>query len=199
MTRPSVARVAVVVPLPEEIDLTNRAQVYDRLDAAFVSGAVVVVADFTGTRFCDSGALYHLLAVQQRAGARGGQLRLVIPPGGLVRRVSDLLGLESSLRIYPTTRAATAQLPPPGTACGPAGSRSGAAPMANPCPAELGASVHPLPCQPSAEPETRPAKSSGDQAMESEVVPFRRGRYAAERTAWRPGPRRGGRQPPSRA
>lgn len=38
----------VVVPLDAEIDLTNRDDVYDRLYAAFVSGAVIVVADFTG-------------------------------------------------------------------------------------------------------------------------------------------------------
>ena len=109
------ANLAVVVPLAGEIDLVNCEQVYGRLDAAFVSGPAVVIADFTATSFCDCASLRRLLTVQQRAAARGAQLRLVIPPGSQVRRVAELLGLDGRLRIYPGMREAD----------GPAGSRSG--------------------------------------------------------------------------
>jgi anti-anti-sigma factor len=105
---------AIVVPLAAEIDLTNSEQVYDRLYAAFISGTAVVVADFTATWFCDCASLRRLLSVQQRAAAQGSQLRLVIPPGSLVRRVADLIGLDGQLHIYPSTREATAWLSYPG-------------------------------------------------------------------------------------
>lgn len=104
---------AIVVPLAGEIDLTNRQQAYDRLYAAFVSGAPIVIADLTGMTFCDCGSMRRLLAVQQRAAARGGQLRLVIPPASPVRRVADLTGLDHRLRIYSTVCEAAAWVPQP--------------------------------------------------------------------------------------
>lgn len=100
---------AFVVPLVGEIDLTNCEQAYDRLYPAFVSGVAVVIADLTGTTFCDCASLRLLLAVQQHAAARGGQLRVVIPPGSPVRRVADLTGLDRRLGIYPTVRKAAAR------------------------------------------------------------------------------------------
>jgi anti-sigma B factor antagonist len=115
MTCRQVAGPAVVVPLAGEIDLVNCEQVYGRLDAAFVSGADIVIADFTATSFCDCASLRRLLTVQQRAAARGGKLRLVIPPGSSVRRLAELLGVNGRLHIYPGLHEAD----------GPAGSRSG--------------------------------------------------------------------------
>lgn len=99
---------AIVVPLPTEIDLTTCEQVYDRLHAAFVSGAAVVIADFTGTWFCDCGSLHRMVTVQQRAAAHGGRLRLVIPPGNPVRRVARLTGLDLRLNIYSSVPEAVA-------------------------------------------------------------------------------------------
>lgn len=103
---------AVVVPLPAEIDLVNREHIYDQLYAAFVSGAAVVIVDFSATMFCDGSSLQRLLAVQERAAAHGSQLRLVIPPGSAVRRVADLLALDHQLLIYPSAREALAWVPP---------------------------------------------------------------------------------------
>lgn len=103
--------VLAIVPLPGEIDVTSCEQVCARVGAAFAGGAAVVLADFTATWFCDCGSLRRLLAVQQRAAAEGSQLRLVIPPGSLVRRVADLTGLDRRLHIYSSVREATAWLP----------------------------------------------------------------------------------------
>jgi anti-anti-sigma factor len=108
------ANPAVVVPLAAEIDLTNNEQAYDRLCAAFVAGAAVVIADFTATSFCDCSSLRRLLAVQQRAAAGGGQLRLVIPSGSPVRRLADLMEMNGRLHIYPSAREASAWTPTPG-------------------------------------------------------------------------------------
>jgi anti-anti-sigma factor len=91
----------------------RQAPAYDRLYAAFASGAGVVIADFTATRFCDCSALRRLLTVQRRAVAQGGQLRLVIPSGSLVRRVAVLTGLDGQLHIYLSVREAAAWLKRP--------------------------------------------------------------------------------------
>jgi anti-sigma B factor antagonist len=114
MTSQPGAGPAIIVRLAAEIDLTSSDQVCDRLYAAFARGAAVVIADFTGTWFCDCSSLRRLLAVQQRAAARGGQLRLAIPPGSPVRRVAALTGLDQRLHIYSSTREASAWLPRPG-------------------------------------------------------------------------------------
>ena len=96
----------VIVALPAEIDLSNADQVYDQLYAALAAGAAVVIADFTGTRFCDCACLNRLLRVQNQAAARNARLRLVIPPGAPIRQVVKLLGLDQQLPVYASTEAA---------------------------------------------------------------------------------------------
>jgi anti-anti-sigma factor len=98
----------VVVALPSQIDFTTQERAYDRLYAAFASGATVVIADLTGTAFCDCASLRHLVTVQHRAAARQAQLRLVIPPGGLVRRLATLMQLNHQLPVYLSLREAVA-------------------------------------------------------------------------------------------
>jgi len=134
MTCQQRAGPVVVVPLAGEIDLFNCDQVYDRLYAAFVSGATVVIADFTATSFCDCASLRRLLAVQRRAATQGTQFRLVIPPGNPVQRLAELLGVNGRLHIYPGLHEASL-LPASSdfrvtrsywfAVYGPAGSRSG--------------------------------------------------------------------------
>lgn len=103
----------MIVALPAEIDLSNAEQVYDQLTAALAGGAAVVIADFTGTRFCDCACLNRVLRVHNQAGGRHAQLRLVIPPGAPVRETVKLLGLDRQLSVYPSTDAAQAD-PGPG-------------------------------------------------------------------------------------
>lgn len=102
----------VVVALPVEIDLTSQERVYDQLYAAFASGAQVVVADFTGTTFCDCSSLRRLVAIRHRAAARDAELRLAIPPGP-VRRVAELADLDHMLPVYPGVREAVGAGPVP--------------------------------------------------------------------------------------
>lgn len=105
-------RVAVTVQLPAEIDLANQDRAYDRLYAAIVSGAGVVIADFTSTTFCDCSSLRRLLAIQRRAAAQGAELRLVIPPNGQVYRLAQFLDVHQLLRVYPATRDAASGTTP---------------------------------------------------------------------------------------
>ena len=103
----------MIVALPAEIDLSNAEQVYGQLAAALASGAAVVIADFTGTRFCDCACLNRLLRVHNQAAGHNAQLRLVIPPGASVREVVKLLGLDQQLPVYASIDAAQAD-PGPG-------------------------------------------------------------------------------------
>lgn len=103
----------VIVTLPAEIDLSNAEQVYDQLSATLASGAAVVIADFTGTRFCDCACLNRLLRVRNQAAGHNAQLRLVIPLGALVREVVRLLGLDQQLPVYASIDGAQAD-PGPG-------------------------------------------------------------------------------------
>src|SRR5262245_5278590 len=103
----------VIVALPAEIDLSNAEQVYDQLAAALAAGAAVVIADFSGTRFCDCACLNRLLRVHNQAAGHDAQLRLVIPRGAPVREVVKLLGLDKQLPVYASTDAAQAD-PGPG-------------------------------------------------------------------------------------
>jgi anti-anti-sigma factor len=100
-----------VVALPAEIDLSNADQVYDQLHAALVSGAAVVIADFTATRFCDCACLNRLLRAYNQAVAQDVQLRLVIPPGAPVRQVVKVLGLDQQLPVYASTDDASRARP----------------------------------------------------------------------------------------
>jgi hypothetical protein len=63
MTSPQGTGPPVLVPLAAEIDMTT----CDQLSAAFTRGALVVVADFTLTTFCDSATLRRLLAIHRQA------------------------------------------------------------------------------------------------------------------------------------
>lgn len=97
----------VIVPLPAEVDTANAGQVYDRLSAAVASGACVVIADLTATDFCDAGGVRRVVMICDEAAPAGGQLRLVIPHGALMRRVLVLLGVDHLLPVYPSIAQAS--------------------------------------------------------------------------------------------
>ena len=96
---------AAVVTLPAEIDTANACRAGQALRAAFVPGVRIVVADMSGTRFCDSSGIHALVQAHQQATAAGAELRVVVssPP---VLRVLAILGLDHWLAIYPSLREA---------------------------------------------------------------------------------------------
>jgi anti-anti-sigma factor len=97
----------VIVGLPAEIDVANVGQVYGLLSAALDTGTRIVVADLTGTGFCDAAGVRLLVTVRGQAAARDSQLRLVIAPGALLRRLLVLLRADHLLPVYATTREAS--------------------------------------------------------------------------------------------
>jgi anti-anti-sigma factor len=90
----------VVVTLPGEIDMANADRVGKDLEAAFGPGVGVVVADMSGTRFCDTSGIHALVRAYKRAKASNTGFRVVAGPGE-VCRVLEILRLDTVLAIYP--------------------------------------------------------------------------------------------------
>jgi anti-sigma B factor antagonist len=101
----------VIVTLPAEIDMANECGVFQQLDRALASGALVVVADMTGTRFCDSMGLRALVLAHKQAAAHHAELRLVITSAAVLR-VMAITKLDTVLRIYPSLDAAQETVQP---------------------------------------------------------------------------------------
>jgi len=103
-SRPMTAT-AAIVKLPAEIDATNSSGAYADLVAACLPGTSVVVADLSGTVFCDSSAMRALVHAHQLASSMGIDLRLVVASQPVLR-VLELTGLQRVLRLYPSIEGA---------------------------------------------------------------------------------------------
>lgn len=79
--------------LPAEIDISNSEQVRHELCAALARGVDVVVADLTGTTFCDASGIRALLRARDQAATVRAELRLAVRPGR-VRNVLEILSLD---------------------------------------------------------------------------------------------------------
>jgi len=87
-----------VVTAPEEIDVTNAARLRSVLLGATAPGHATLVVDMAQTQFCDSAGLNVLVRANQRAEAKGGQVRLVISTTH-VRRIFTVTGID---RVIPS-------------------------------------------------------------------------------------------------
>lgn len=101
---PATAAPPIVV-LPDEIDVTNSAQVTADLAAACVPGIKTVIADLTRTRFCDSSAVRALVQTHKLAVSLGIELDVAVA-SPMVLRTLELTGLTSVLRLFPSIDAA---------------------------------------------------------------------------------------------
>jgi anti-sigma B factor antagonist len=68
----------------------------------------VIVADLTGTTFCDSSGIRYLLLAQDAAAAHGAELRLAVQPDGMVLRMLTLMGLHRVFQVHVSLDKATA-------------------------------------------------------------------------------------------
>jgi len=90
-----------VVAAPEEIDITNAAELQAALLDACGSeagGHRTFVVDMTRTRFCDSAGIAALVGAHKRAQAEGGRVLLAVS-GVAVPRIFELTGID---RIIPS-------------------------------------------------------------------------------------------------
>lgn len=96
-----------VVTLPEHIDRSSTDQVRDQLLRIINGGAAVLIADLSGTVYCDYCGAYALARAHQRARASGTELRLVATRD-VARRVFTLNWLDRPVAVYPDLDAAIA-------------------------------------------------------------------------------------------
>jgi anti-sigma B factor antagonist len=94
-----------IVALPAEVDMSNAERLREQLLVVVGEGATDVVADMSGTTFCDSSGIHALLQARKRAVAQGGRLH-VVTASRSVLRLFDLLGLGRLITVYPTVAAA---------------------------------------------------------------------------------------------
>ena len=95
-----------MVRLPGELDFVNAGQVSDALTRALETRANVVVADATGTSFCDCAGVRALTRAHRRAVASGTDFRVAAATSHEVRRILQLTGAGQALHTYPTLAAA---------------------------------------------------------------------------------------------
>lgn len=95
---PAPPRAVVVAPV--ELDYASAPQFRRDLDAAFATGAQLVVAEFGSTTFCDSSGLKVLVHAAKHARAHEQRLEIRHPSRMLLRMArivgaASLLGLPS--------------------------------------------------------------------------------------------------------
>ena len=115
-----VAGIPVITTAPM-IDITNADDLRVALLSATALGYATVIIDLSATDFCDSAAMRELERAHNRAQGEGGEIRLVIP-GGRLLRLLDVAGLRRVIKVYPTLGAALEELPavaiqPAGAGC----------------------------------------------------------------------------------
>ena len=114
----------VVVTLPAEIDITNADAIGAALSFAIARSAGIVIADMTGTRFCNSSGISMLVQAHRQAVANQAELRLVVLSAAVLHALT-LVRVDFLLPIYSSLDAALApgaapepELPAPALAGG---------------------------------------------------------------------------------
>jgi anti-sigma B factor antagonist len=106
-----------VMTFPQDIDGSNAGQIREQLLWLINRGAAVLVADLTGTVYCDHGGADALGRAYVCAVENGTELRLVVAAYG-VRRVLRSSGLDRIIPVYTDLEAAVPALPWHREACG---------------------------------------------------------------------------------
>jgi len=88
-----------VVVTPEEVDITNAAGLREALGEAAGRRPGGFVVDMRRTRFCDTAGIHALVLAYKRAGAEGGDVRVVIA-GAAVARIFAITHLDAVMPLY---------------------------------------------------------------------------------------------------
>ena len=102
----------LVITAPADIDMTNADLLSAALAGPAALGQATIVVDLTATQFCDSAGLLVLVRANQRAVARGSELRLVLATPA-VRRLFAVSGVDHVIPTFPTPALAVAPAPVP--------------------------------------------------------------------------------------
>ncbi|MFG2818579.1 STAS domain-containing protein [Kitasatospora sp. NPDC048365] len=90
-----------VVQVAGEIDIAGVVALRERLQRLVTDGCLHLVVDIGRLDFCDSTGFAVLVATRRMLAARGGRLRLVLPPAeSHTRKVLALFGIERIFDVH---------------------------------------------------------------------------------------------------
>ena len=92
-----------------EVDLSNAAAVEDAVTGD-LAGVRAVALDLGGLRYLDSAGLALLSRLAVRCADGGTALRLVVPPGAVVRRAIAVSGMDTVIPVDETVEEALSTL-----------------------------------------------------------------------------------------
>jgi anti-anti-sigma factor len=99
-----------VVHLDGDIDLARAPELLEQLRRTVIGDDRGLVADLTDVRYLDSAGVNVLFEVAEDLAQRRQELALVVPEGGLLDRVVELVDLRSAARVERSVEAAVAAL-----------------------------------------------------------------------------------------
>jgi anti-sigma B factor antagonist len=88
-----------VVAMPEEIDMSNGAEVQQSLLSALGQRPTALIVDMTSTTFCDSAGVRAVMLTGRQAVTAGCELRLVVGSPG-VMRVFSVIGADQVVEVH---------------------------------------------------------------------------------------------------
>ena len=94
------------IELDGEIEPEGTDPAYAALRAAVASGVPMVIADLTGTTFCNYPGFRQLVMIGRQAATGDVQLRVAMPADGSVRSWLEFLARHRLVRAYPGIEAA---------------------------------------------------------------------------------------------
>ncbi|MBE1537206.1 STAS domain-containing protein [Actinomadura algeriensis] len=97
---------------PAEVDLGNGEAIHRQAVALLDSGVPALIIDLSDCAFCDSSGLNVILRSQVRATELGVPMWVVLPSRGIVRRISEIAGLQRRVAIAPDIATAREALAP---------------------------------------------------------------------------------------
>ena len=95
-----------VVSVGGEVDLMQTQALRDRLLGAVRNEDLGLVIDLSDATYIDSVGVSLLFELADRLAERQLRLAVVLPDGGLVKRVIEIVNLESVAEIHPTVNHA---------------------------------------------------------------------------------------------
>ena len=103
----------VVARLDGEIDLSNARELGSRLTDAMPNAALGLVIDLSGTTYLDSSGIHLMFELAERLHGRQQQVRIAVPEDAPVRRVLNVVAVETQIPIAADVDAAVASLRDP--------------------------------------------------------------------------------------
>jgi anti-anti-sigma factor len=97
-----------VAHLPTDVDAANATRLRTELNAFVGNEALDIVLVLDETRFLDSAGIDMLFRLSRRLSDRRARVRIVIPAGSPLRRLTQIVGLERAVPFYETVADAVA-------------------------------------------------------------------------------------------